>query len=110
VKSVVSGGAKGTQDQIEYGLSDSLTQALVLHSALSAEEQVRRPAAGTTVGSFVEAVGSAFFPGLNQPTATPSELQDVARTVEAECERQIQVARAVRQDRLRTRVAPAHGR
>jgi hypothetical protein len=39
-------------------------------------------------------VGSAFFPGLNQPTATPSELQDVARTVEAECERQIQVARA----------------
>jgi hypothetical protein len=95
VKSIVSvGGAKGTQDQIEYDLSDPLTQALVLHSALGAEDQVRRPAVGTIVGSFVEAVGSAFFPGLNQPSATPSELEDVARTVEAECERQIQVARA----------------
>jgi hypothetical protein len=95
VKSVVSvGGAKGTQDQIEYDLSDSLTQALVLHTALGAEDQVRRPAAGTTVGSFVEAVGAAFFPSLNWPTATPSELEDVARLLEAECERQTQVARA----------------
>src|SRR5207244_3019199 len=80
VKSVISvGGARGTQDQIEYGLSDPLTQALVLHSALGAEDQVSRPGAGITVGSFVEAVGSAFFPGLNQPTATPSELEEVAR-------------------------------
>jgi hypothetical protein len=39
-------------------------------------------------------MGSAFFPGLNWPTATPSELQDVARQLEAECERQTQVARA----------------
>jgi len=94
-KAVVSvGGAKGTQEQIEYRLSDPLTQALVLHSALGAEKRVRRPAAKTSVGTFVEAVGSAYFPGLKQPTATPSELQDVADSLEAECERQIEVARA----------------
>lgn len=94
VKAVVSvGGAKGTQEQIEYGLSDPLTKALVLHTALGAEGEVSSPAAETRVGSFVEPVGSAFFPVLNQLTATPAELRDVANTLQTECERQTQVAR-----------------
>jgi hypothetical protein len=95
VKSVVSvGGAKGAEDQVEYALSDPLTQALVLHSALGAERKVRRPAARTAVGSFVEVVGSAFFPGLELPPPTPPELRDAADTVNAEYARQLAVARA----------------
>jgi hypothetical protein len=92
--SVISvGGSRTTQEQIDYDLTDPITQALVLHSALGAEGKVAAPQAGTSVGSFVEAVGSAYFPALLQPPSLPPELASVAEVVQAECERQTEVAR-----------------
>jgi hypothetical protein len=96
VKSVVEvGGAKGTQEQVAYDLTNPLTQALVLHSALGSEGQVQQPSVGTSVGAFVEAVGSVYFPGrpeLMQPP--PPDLNDAALSIETEGDRQSQVAQA----------------
>jgi hypothetical protein len=39
-------------------------------------------------------VGSAYFPALSQPGPIPSELASVAGVIQAECERQTEVARA----------------
>jgi hypothetical protein len=57
---------------------------LVLHSALRADGQVGRPQLGTSVGNFVEAVGSAYFPSLSQPEPTPPRFADAAQVIQAE--------------------------
>ena len=96
VKSLVEiGGARGTQEQVAYHLTNPLTQALVLHSALASEGQVQQPSSFTTVGTFVEAVGSVYFPGRPElMQSPPADLDGTALIVVAECDRQSQVARA----------------
>lgn len=95
VKTVVSlGGSKSSDDQIQYDVSDPLTQALVLRNALIAQHRVEVPALTTKAGTFVEAAGSAYFPELNQPTPPPANLEALARSVGAECQRRRETARA----------------
>lgn len=80
---VTVGGSRTSEEQIEYDLTDPITRALVLHSALRADGQVGRPQPGTSVGIFVEVVGSAYFPSLSQPEPTPPRFADAAQVIQA---------------------------
>jgi hypothetical protein len=88
------GGSRSTESQIEYDMTNPLAQALVLHSALGAEGHVATPAVDTPVGTFIEAVGTAYFPTLGQPRPVPDDHREAAEAVIGESTRQLEAAEA----------------
>jgi hypothetical protein len=89
------GGSRSGSQEIHYDLSQPLTQALVLHSALRDQGSVQPARTDLARGTFVEVVGEVYLPGLGaMPQLGHTRLDQTVAALEAECHRQQQVVRA----------------
>jgi hypothetical protein len=92
ISAVRVGASTDKSEQVSYELSDPITKALLLHSALGGESALTAPADGPR-GAFAEVIAPAHLTGVIAAVPPPGD--ELVMTVNSELDRQLGVVRGL---------------